>query len=93
MKKLHLFQLLEVLIIVNKINITFFIDKRGFDRDFEAQFYLFSKSPKFNMLLEKEVTEEQLNFKEITKSEIERDHDVQLTYKHYILSKCLSTLL
>lgn len=45
------------------------------------------------MLLEKEVAEEQCNFKEITKSEIERDQDINLTYKHYILSKCLSTLL
>lgn len=69
------------------------IDKRGFDRDFETQFYLFSKSSKFNMLLEKEIAEEQCNFKEITKSEIERDQDINLTYKHYILSKCLSTLL
>lgn len=63
------------------------------NRDFESQFYLFSKSYEFNRRLKMEIDNEQQYFKEMSLKEIDNDIDIKLSFKHYILARYLDSLL
>ena len=50
------------------------------NRDFESQFYLFSKSNEFNKRLKKEIDSEFHNFKNISLNDIDNDKEtIQFT--------------
>ena len=63
------------------------------NRDFESQFYLFSKSNEFNKRLKKEIDSEFHNFKKISLNDIDNDKEIKLSMKHYILANYLDSLL
>ena len=63
------------------------------NRDFESQFYLFSKSNDFNKKLKEEIDSQLHNFIQKSVSDIDNDKEIKLSKKHYILAKYLNSLL
>lgn len=67
-------------------------NKRGYQRDFESQFYFFSKDPDFNSMIGKEA-ENKEDFREMSIRDIENDEDVKINTMHVIYSKLFNSLL
>lgn len=63
------------------------------NRDFESQFYLFSKSNDFNKKLKEEIDSQLHNFIQKSVNDIDNDKEIKLSMKHYILAKYLNSLL
>ena len=63
------------------------------NRDFESQFYLFSKSNDFNKKLKEEIDSQLHNFIQKSVNGIDNDKEIKLSMKHYILAKYLNSLL
>ena len=63
------------------------------NRDFESQFYLFSKSNDFNKKIKEEIDSQLHNFIQKSVSDIDNDKEIKLSKKHYILAKYLNSLL
>jgi len=69
------------------------LDSRGFKRDVESQFYLYSFCEKFSEKLHNEAEDNFCDCTKISINDIKKDKDIKIKFRHKLIAKYLKNYL